>query len=63
MLTEEAVVGAIIQKSPQPRRRKDLISKLREQTDLLRGIRKELAGDDDTPLEFSLERSWLRGRT
>lgn len=57
---EEAVVGTIIQKSSQPRRRKDLTSKLREQTDILvRGIREELAGNSDTPREDFLERAWL----
>jgi len=60
MLTEEeVVVGTIVAKSSQPRRRKDLMSKLREQTtQLVRAIRSELAGDDDTPLEAQLRRAW-----
>ncbi|RDB29625.1 RNA-dependent RNA polymerase 1 [Hypsizygus marmoreus] len=57
---EEAVVGTIVQKTSQPRKRKDMMSKLREQTDVLvRGIREELAGDEGTPLEEFLEGAWL----
>lgn len=58
---EEAIIGTIIQKSSQPRKRKDLMSKLREQTDvLIRGIREEWSPeDDDTPLEDCLEKVWL----
>lgn len=60
---EEAIVGTIIQKSSQPRKRKDMMSKLREQTDLLvRGVREELEGDDDTPQEEILERAWVAWR-
>ncbi|KAF9015323.1 RNA-directed RNA polymerase 2 [Cyathus striatus] len=61
ILTEqEAMVGTILQKTSQPRKRKDTMSKLREQTDILvRGIRQELAGDPgETPKAF-LQRSWL----
>lgn len=57
---EEAFMGTIVAKTSQPRRRKNLISKLREQTDILvRGVKEELGGDDDTPLEEVLERAWL----
>jgi RNA-dependent RNA polymerase len=49
MLTEEeAVIGTIVAKSSQPRRRKDMMSKLREQTSsLVKTIRHDLAGDED----------------
>lgn len=57
---EEAIVGTIVARSSQPRKRKDNMSKMREQTDILvRGIREELAGDDDTTFEECLERAWL----
>ncbi|KAK0246074.1 RNA-directed RNA polymerase 2 [Armillaria nabsnona] len=57
---EEVVIGAITQKTSQPRKRKDLTAKLREQTDLLvRGVREELGGDEDVPLEEALQRGWL----
>ena len=57
---EEAIIGTIAQKSSQPRKRKDMMSKLREQTDILvRGIREEIAGDDGmTPYQV-LEAGWL----
>jgi RNA-dependent RNA polymerase len=56
---EEAIIGTIVQKSSQPRKRKDMMSSLRESTDVLvRAIREELSGDDD-PLEKSLERAWI----
>ncbi|KAK0465407.1 RNA-directed RNA polymerase 2 [Desarmillaria tabescens] len=57
---EEVVIGAITQKTSQPRKRKDLTAKLREQTDVLvRGVREELGGDEDVPLEEALQRGWL----
>ena len=57
---EEAIIGTIVQKSSQPRRRKDMMSSLRESTDVLvRAIREELSGDDDDPHEKSLERAWM----
>jgi RNA-dependent RNA polymerase len=57
---EEAVVGTIVQKSSQPRKRKDMMSKLREQTDILvRGVREELAGDDTMTPREGLEQAWL----
>lgn len=56
---EEAIIGTIVQKSSQRRRRKDMISSLRESTDVLvRAVREELSGDDDS-LEKSLERGWM----
>jgi len=61
MLTEEeAMIGTIVAKSPQPRKRKDLMAKLREQTTLLiTGIREDLMGDEDLPLEDGLMRAWV----
>ena len=57
---EEAMVGTIVQKTSQQRIRKDMMSKLREQTDILvRGVREELAGDEDTHPRAFLERAWL----
>jgi RNA-dependent RNA polymerase len=57
---EEAIVGTIIAKTSQPRRRKELMSKLREQTDhLVRGIREQLAGDEDSTQEQRLNRAWF----
>jgi len=60
-LTEEEVfMGTIVAKTSQQRRRKNLISKLREQTDILvRGVKEELGGDDGMPLEEVLKRAWL----
>ena len=52
---EEAVVGTIVAKCPQRRKRKDAMSQLREQTGfLVRYVRDELSGDDDTS-----ELDWL----
>lgn len=57
---EEVVIGTITQKTSQPRKRKALTAKLREQTDVLvRGVREELGGDEDVPLEEALQRGWL----
>ncbi|KAF8807563.1 RNA-directed RNA polymerase 2 [Phlegmacium glaucopus] len=56
---EEAIIGTIAQKSSQPRKRKDMMSSLRDSTDILvRAIREELSGDED-PHEKSLERAWM----
>lgn len=56
---EEAIIGTIAQKSSQPRKRKDMMSSLRESTDVLvRAIREELSGDDDLQTK-SLERAWM----
>jgi RNA-dependent RNA polymerase len=61
MLTEEeAVMGTIVAKCSQPRKRKDLMAKLREQTNLLvTAIREDLMGDEDLPLEDALTRAWV----
>lgn len=57
---EEAIIGTILQKTSQPRKRKDAMAKLREQTDILvRGVREELVDDEDIDLEGRLERAWL----
>lgn len=57
---EEAIIGTIAQKTSQPRKRKELMAKLREQTDwLVKGVREEFAGDEDSTLEEHLERAWL----
>ena len=61
MLTEEeAMIGTIVAKCSQSRKRKDLMAKLREQTNLLvSGIREDLMGDEDLPLEEGLIRAWV----
>ncbi|KAF9458199.1 RNA-directed RNA polymerase 2 [Collybia nuda] len=57
---EEAMIGTILQKTSQPRKRKDAMAKLREQTDILvGGVREELIDDDDTPFQIRLERAWV----
>jgi len=54
---EEAMVGTIAQKSSQPRKRKDMMAKLRESTDVLvRGIREELGEGVSTAY---LKRAWM----
>jgi RNA-dependent RNA polymerase len=61
MLTEEeAMIGTIVAKCSQPRKRKDLMAKLREQTNLLvTSIREDLVGDEDLTLEDGLMRAWV----
>ncbi|PPQ73217.1 hypothetical protein CVT24_010027 [Panaeolus cyanescens] len=57
---EEAVVGTIAEKSSQPRRRKELMSTLREKTNrLVEGTREALEGDDSVNVDGWLERSWI----
>ena len=64
MLTEEeAVVGTIVAKCSQPRKRKERMSHMREQTaSLADGLRTELAGDEDMPSEYALEQAWIAFR-
>lgn len=64
MLTEEeAIIGTIVAKCSQQRKRKDLMSHLREQTKpLVDTIRKEITGDDTMSLENALERAWIAFR-
>jgi RNA-dependent RNA polymerase len=49
MLTEEeAAVGTIVARTSQPRHRRDMISKLRDQTNLqVKGVRNELVSEED----------------
>ncbi|KIY45410.1 RdRP-domain-containing protein [Fistulina hepatica ATCC 64428] len=57
---EEAIIGTIVQKTSQPRRRADLMSKLREQTDnLVRRVREDLSGTDEDNLSYDLEGAWI----
>ncbi|KAI0094703.1 RNA dependent RNA polymerase-domain-containing protein [Irpex rosettiformis] len=61
MLTEEeAVVGTIVAKCSQPRKRKDLMSKMREQTgNLVDDTQTGIAGEDGITLGKRLERAWI----
>ncbi|KAK7064480.1 RNA-dependent RNA polymerase [Favolaschia claudopus] len=57
---EEAVVGTIIAKTSQPRKRQELIAGLREKSDLLvKSVKEELMGDDDVSWDECLMRAWL----
>ncbi|KAI0724458.1 RdRP-domain-containing protein [Cerioporus squamosus] len=64
MLTEEeAVIGTIVAKCSQPRKRKDLMSQMREKTATLVGnVMGEIAGDDSVPSDESLRRAWIAYR-
>ena len=56
---EEAVVGTIVAKCSQRRRRKDAMSQLREQTSyLVKFVQEELAGGEDTSLDEWLASAW-----
>jgi hypothetical protein len=56
---EEAVVGTIVAKCSQKRKRKDAISQLREQTSyLVKYVRDELSGDYDSSQEDWLATAW-----
>jgi len=56
---EEAVVGTIVSKCSQRRRRKDNISQLREQTGyLVKYLREELSGDDESSQDDWLAIAW-----
>lgn len=60
---EEAIIGTVVQKSSQPRKRKDMMASLRSSTDVLvRGIREQLTGDDSEGPHEDLERAWLAWR-
>ena len=63
MLTEEeAVVGTIVARTSQPRHRQDMISKLRDQSDLqVKGVRNELVSEEDG-LETKLAKAWALWR-
>ncbi len=56
---EEAVIGSIVAKCSQRRMRKDAISQLREQTSfLVKYVRDELSGDDDSSQHDWLATAW-----
>jgi RNA-dependent RNA polymerase len=63
MLTEEeAVVGTIVARTSQPRHRRDMISKLRDQTSLqVKGVRNELISEEDG-FETRLSKAWALWR-
>ena len=63
MLTEEeAAVGTIVAKTSQRRHRRDMISKLRDQTNLqVKGVRNELVSEGDG-FETRLRRAWALWR-
>ncbi|KAF9650744.1 RdRP-domain-containing protein [Thelephora ganbajun] len=63
MLTEEeAVVGTIVARTSQPRHRRDMISKLRDQTNLqVKGVRNELISEEDG-FETKLRKAWALWR-
>jgi RNA-dependent RNA polymerase len=56
---EEAVVGTIVAKCSQRRRRRDAIAQLREQTSyLVKYVRDELSGDEDSSPYDWLATAW-----
>ena len=56
---EEAVVGTIVAKCSQRRKRKDAMSQLREQTSfLVKYVRDDLSGDDDSSQYDWLAKAW-----
>jgi RNA-dependent RNA polymerase len=56
---EEAVIGTIVAKCSQPRKRRDLMAKMRDLTDrLVRSVKEEFVGEDEG-LTSSLERAWI----
>lgn len=60
---EEVVIGTIVAPCSQARRRRDLMSQMREQaTALVDGIRYDLSGEEGTLPERSLQRSWVAYR-
>ena len=63
MLTEEeAAVGTIVARTSQPRSRRDMISKLRDQTSLqVKGVRNELVSEEDG-FESKLSKAWALWR-
>ena len=63
MLTEEeAAVGTIVAKTSQPRFRREMISKLRDQTSLqVKGVRNELVSEEDG-FEIKLSKAWALWR-
>jgi hypothetical protein len=56
---EEAVIGTVVAKCSQKRRRKDAIAQLREQSNyLVKTVRDELSGGDDTSKYGWLTTAW-----
>lgn len=56
---EEALIGTIVAKCSQPRRRDDLMSKLREETNILvKEVKHYLTGDDGIAFKEKLKRAW-----
>lgn len=64
MLTEEeVVVGTIVAKCSQPRKRKDLMSRMRDRTaTLAQEVGLQIEGDEGILPEASLERAWVAFR-
>jgi len=64
MLTEaEAVIGTIVAKCPQRRKRKDAMADLRDQTAcLVKFVRSHICGEDESPHEDWLARAWAAWR-
>ena len=59
---EEAAVGTIVAKTSQPRYRRDMVSKLRDQTNLqVKGVRNELVSEEDG-FETKLSKAWALWR-
>jgi RNA-dependent RNA polymerase len=61
MLTEEeAIIGTIVNKTSQPRHRKNVMAHLRETTEVLvRDVRQELDGDEDISEKEKLDSAWM----
>ncbi|KAI0053305.1 RdRP-domain-containing protein [Auriscalpium vulgare] len=55
----EVTVGTIVAKCSQARRRRDAIAQVRDQTsDLVKRVRLDICGEDDSPKEDWLRRAW-----
>ncbi|EIN05637.1 RdRP-domain-containing protein [Punctularia strigosozonata HHB-11173 SS5] len=60
---EEVVVGTIVAKTSQPRKRREVMAKMREQSALVvNSVRSDLAGEDADPYEKWLKKAWLAWR-
>jgi RNA-dependent RNA polymerase len=60
---EEVMVGTIVAQTSQPRKRKEVMGKMRDQSAILvNAIRGELAGDDEMPMEMWLKKAWIAWR-
>ncbi len=56
---EESVVGTIVAKSPQKRRRRDAMAQLREQTNyLVKAVQEDLEGGEETSQDEWLSAAW-----